>query len=141
MRKGTRPSKHIRRVGKRKLPKLINPSIAKKIPNKKYKIIMKKKLGPNADADGDGVKNKNDCFPFDKKKQHDFGSVEWQDEMQKKVINKRIKGEHLSPAENAFDSVQRENTQKRIYFIKEPYGLPFELTEAGKFTELKRKKR
>ena len=69
MKKGQRPGHHFRRVGKRKLPKLINPAIAKKIPNKKYKLILKQKLGPNADADGDGVKNKNDCYPFNEKKQ------------------------------------------------------------------------
>ena len=29
--------------------------------------------------------------------------------------------------------------QKKPYFIKEPFGLPFELTEKGKYKQLKEK--
>ena len=68
--KGQRPSAHFRRVGKRKFVKKINPTL-KKMTNKQYKLIMKKKLGLEADFDGDGVKNKKDCFPFNEKKQDD----------------------------------------------------------------------
>lgn len=31
--------------------------------------------------------------------------------------------------------------KKKPYFIKEPYGIPFELTEAGKFRQLKKIKK
>lgn len=43
----------------------------KKMNNKQYNKIMKK-AGPYVDSDGDGIINKFDCKPFDKKKQDEM---------------------------------------------------------------------
>lgn len=70
-RKRRRPSVHNRniKVGKgrtRRRNVLINPHI-KKITKTQYNRI--RKLNPKGDYDRDGVRNKDDCFPFDEKKQ------------------------------------------------------------------------
>lgn len=65
--KRKRPSSHTRRVrvGKRRTGRrnvLVNPHI-KKITKQQYNKI--RRLNPKGDYDKDGVKNKDDCYPFD----------------------------------------------------------------------------
>lgn len=76
-RKRRRPSAHNRKikVGKgrtRKRNVLVNPHI-KKITKKQYNRI--RKLNPNKDYDRDGVKNKDDCYPFDEKRHGPLGTL------------------------------------------------------------------
>ena len=75
--KHARPHNHIRVINTRRGRKavLVNPAINKKMTNKQYRKMLRK-TSPFADADGDGVKNINDCRPFDKKKQGFFYFVD-----------------------------------------------------------------
>ena len=74
MKKGQRPQTHLRNVRTRNGGRLtlINPEV-KKITNKQYRKAMKK-LSPLSDADNDGVRNIDDCKPFDKNKQDEYTS-------------------------------------------------------------------
>lgn len=94
--KRRRPSAHNRniKVGKgrtRKRNVLVNPHI-KKITKKQYNRI--RKLNPKGDYDKDGVKNKDDCYPFDEKK-HGYGGWlsrlegESKKELQERLIKKK----------------------------------------------------
>ena len=49
-------------------------------------------------------------------KKYKYGSVEWQDAMQKNIIDKRLKGESLDSSERIFEQVQREHVNKQIEF-------------------------
>jgi hypothetical protein len=73
MKRGQKPSRHIRVVRTRKGMKAvsINPMINKNVTNKQYKRMMKR-IAPFADYDKDGVRNIDDCRPFDKKRQDEF---------------------------------------------------------------------
>jgi hypothetical protein len=70
MKRGQKPSRHVRVVRTRKGMKAVsvNPMISKKMTNKQYRKVWPKMM-PRADYDGDGVPNYKDCKPFDKKKQ------------------------------------------------------------------------
>ena len=49
-------------------------------------------------------------------KRYKYGSVEWQDAMQRNIIDKRLRGEHIDSSEKIFEDVQREHNKDQLEF-------------------------
>ena len=89
------------------LGKIRNPRVSKKNMNSKQAKARFPHMNPYGDCDHDGVKNKFDCHPFDRKRQDDYKPMT-EEERQEEYAR--------------MDKKALEEKKLKAYLKKNPYG-------------------